>query len=102
MTPCRVGFSGSANWQKSKFKIFKKIPILAHSAKKIPRVKTSKTFPGHPLSSFRISSESHNYKDFYRHFKIFLVLELTISRCVWSCRGKRWTHGLFGKNDAHE
>jgi hypothetical protein len=46
MTPCRVGFSGSANLQKSKFKIFKKIPILAHSAKKIPQVKTSKTSPG--------------------------------------------------------
>jgi hypothetical protein len=89
MTPCRVGFSSSANWQKSKFKIFKKIPILSHSAKKIPKVKTSKTSPGYPLLPCQISSESLNYKDFYRHFKIFLVLELTILRCVWSCRGKR-------------
>jgi hypothetical protein len=80
MTPCRVGFSGSANWQKSKFKIFKKIPILAHSAKKIPKVKTSKTYPGYPLLPCQISSESLNCKDFYRHFKIFLVLELTILR----------------------
>ncbi len=71
MTPYRVGFSGSANLQKSKFKIFKKIPILAHSAKKIPKVKTSKTSPGYPLSPSRISSESLNYKDFYKHFKIF-------------------------------
>jgi hypothetical protein len=54
MIPCRVGFSGSANWQKSEFKIFKKIPILAHSAKKIPKVKTSKTSPGYPLSPSRI------------------------------------------------
>ncbi len=54
--------------------------ILAHSAKKIPKVKTSKTSPGHPLSPYRISSESLNYKDFYGHFKIFLVLELTILR----------------------
>jgi hypothetical protein len=89
MTPCRAEFSGSANWQKSKFKIFKKIPILAHSAKKIPKVKTSKTSPGYPLSPSRISSESLNYKDFYKKFKIFLVLELTILRCVWSCRGER-------------
>ncbi len=95
MTPCRV-FSGSANLQKSKFKIFMKIPILSHSAKKIPKVKTSKTSPSYPLS--RISSESLNYKDFYRHFKIFLVLELTIL----SCRGTRWTHGIFGKNDTHD
>jgi hypothetical protein len=80
MTPCRVGFSGSANWQKSKFKFFKKIPFLAHCAKKIPKVKTSKTSPGYPLLPCQISSESLNYKDFYRHFKIFLVLELTILR----------------------
>jgi hypothetical protein len=80
MTPCRVGFSGSVNWQKWKFKIFKKIPILAHSAKEIPKIKTSKISPGYPLSPSRISSESRNYKDFYRHFKIFLVLELTILR----------------------
>jgi hypothetical protein len=85
MTPCRVRFSGSANWQKSKFKIFKKITILAHSAKKIPKVKTSKTSPGYPLSSSRISSELLNYKDFYRHFKIFSVLD-----------------SLFGKNDAYD
>jgi hypothetical protein len=102
MTPYRVRFSDSANWQKSKFKIFKKIPILAHSAKKIPKVKTSKTFPGYPLSPYQISSESLNYKDFYKHFKIFLVLELTILRCVWGCRGKRWTHSFFGKNDAYD
>jgi hypothetical protein len=50
MTPYRVGFSGPANLQKSKYKIFKKIPILAHSAKKIPKVKTSKISPGYPLS----------------------------------------------------
>jgi hypothetical protein len=80
MTPCRVGFSGCANWQKSKFKIFKKVQILAHSAKKIPKVKTSKISPGHPLSPSQISSESLNYKDFYGYFKIFLVLELTILR----------------------
>jgi hypothetical protein len=80
MTPYRVGFSGSANWQESKFKIFKKIPILAHSAKKIPKIKTSKISPGYPLTPFQVSSESLNYKDFYRHFKIFLVLELTILR----------------------
>jgi hypothetical protein len=54
MIPCRVGFSGSANWQKSKIKIFKKIPILAHSAKKIPKVKTSKTSSGYPLSPSQI------------------------------------------------
>jgi hypothetical protein len=54
--------------------------ILAHSAKKIPKVKTSKTSPGHLLSPYQISSESLNYKDFYGHFKIFLVLELTILR----------------------
>ncbi len=80
MTPCRVEFNGSANWQKSKFKIFKKIPILSHSANKIPKVKTPKTSPGYPLSPSRISSESLNYKDFYKHFKIFLVLSLTILR----------------------
>jgi hypothetical protein len=41
---------------------------LAHSAKKIPKVKTPKTSPGHPLSPFRISSKSMNYKDFYSPF----------------------------------
>jgi hypothetical protein len=71
MTPCRVGFNGFVNLQKSKFQIFKKIPILVHSAKKIPKVRTSKTSTGHPLSPCQILSESFNYKDFYRHFKIF-------------------------------
>jgi hypothetical protein len=89
MTPCRVGINGFVLLKKSKFKIFKKIPILAHSAKKISKVKTPKTFRGHPLSPCRISGKSINYKDFYRHFKIFLVLELTILRCIWSCGGKR-------------
>jgi uncharacterized membrane-anchored protein YitT (DUF2179 family) len=89
MTPYRVGIKGSANWQKLKFKIFKNIPILAHSAKKIPKAKTLKTSPGYSLLPCQISSELLNYKDFHKHFKIFLVLELTILRCVWSCRGER-------------
>jgi hypothetical protein len=42
-----------------------------HSAKKILKVRTPKTSPGHPLSPCRISGKSINYKDFYRHFKIF-------------------------------
>jgi hypothetical protein len=75
---------------------------LAHKAKKIPKVKTPKSSPGHPLSPTKISSKSINYKDFYRHFKIFMVLDPTILRCVWSCGGERYTHGLFGKNDAHD
>jgi hypothetical protein len=39
--------------------------ILDHSAKKIPKVKTSKTSPGRHAD---ISSKSLNYKDFYSPF----------------------------------
>jgi hypothetical protein len=44
---------------------------LAHSAKKIPKVKTTKTSADQNLSPCQISTESLNYKDLYKYFKFF-------------------------------
>ncbi len=75
LKPHRLWIKISANFLKVEFKIFQKIPNLAHSARNFTKVKTSKILSSHTLSPCQISKESLNHKDFYDHFNNFLILK---------------------------